>query len=284
VPDYRVTFEFAGPGGSAFNEVYYTTDSAIAGALPSTGLVNARLALLHPQYTLQRVRIAQADALRVTLPKTLNLPGVSDGSGGPLPPGDAVVSTLTSAAGGSRKIWLRGCPASYQLKDSTSGRDSPPASLITRLQSWFLALNRNGYGIRQVSKQAPGPLKNVKINSVDGSRKDGTSDLTLAVAPGYPFPSRVIIGGASKKDLPYLNGRWSLVKVVAGAVITIPYQTPGGLVISGGNAQVRQEVYPGVNVFDSNLSNFAYYGVHITKNTSTRSRGARRAARLRASL
>jgi hypothetical protein len=191
---------------------------------------------------------------------------------------------MASSAGGTRKLWLRGCPQNLQAKDPLTGRDTPPSALLQLLASYFTKLAADGYGIRKLAPVAPGPAAPIKILSVDGSRKDGTSDVTLAQAPGYPFPSRVVVGGASKKDLPYLNGQWQLVKAPAGAIVTIPYQTPSGVIYTGGGARMRQASYSATNVFTPSLCGFDHYGSHATRSANFRSRGARRAARLRTSL
>jgi len=169
-------------------------------------------------------------------------------------------------------------------RNKDSGLDEPPSALLDALLVWFVSLAANGYGLRRLATQVPGPLQNVKILSVDGTAKDGTSLVTLAQAPGYPFPSRVVIGSASKKDLPGLNGRWSLVSAPVGAVVKIPYQTPQGLLVTGGNGKMRQESYQAINVFDPPSCSFSYFGTRTTKNPTTHSRGARRAVRNRTSL
>jgi hypothetical protein len=285
VPTFRVVWEFAENTGSTFNEVYYC-DATNAKSAANTGneLATNRVSFLHPLNRLVQIRSSQVDAQRVTGLATYNFFGTGGNAEGPATPGDSIVCTLGGTTGGSRKIWLRGAADSAIVRDPTSGIDKPPASLITRLEAWFKSLKANGYGLRQVQTQVPGPLQNKKITIVDGSTLDGVSTITLSDPPGIPFPGRVIIGGCSKKDLPGINGRWSILGPVAGNTVKIPYQTPQGITVTGGNGKLRQESYQAINVFDPASCNFAYYTTRATKNPLTHSRGARRAVRNRTSL
>lgn len=285
MPTFRVTFNFVGQDGGGWNEVYYQDAASIALVNLSINTISARCALLHPLNKFRTCRIVQVDSPRVTRNVNVNNFGIANNAGtGPAPNPDAVVVLMSSLAGGSRKLWLRGCPTLFIAKDNASGADAPPAELQKRLLYYFQALNADGYGIRQLQGIAPGPLSPLKVLTVDGSRKDGTSDVTLTAAPGYPFPARVLVGGASKKDLPGLNGQFSMVKAAALAVVTIPYQTPNGLVVVGGNAKMRQALYTNTHVFDPPSCGFDHFGSHATRSTNFRSRGARRVARLRTSL
>lgn len=285
MPTFRVTFNFVGQDGGGWNEVYYQDGGTISSVNLSIATISARAALLHPLNRWRTVRIVQVDSPRVTRNQQVNQGGTANAAGtGPLSNGDAVVVLLSSLAGGSRKLWLRGCPAAFMLKDPVTGVDIPPAELQKRLGYYYATLAADGFGIRQLQGITPGPLTPIKILKVDGSAANGTSVVTLASAPGYPFPSRVLIGGASKKDLPALNGQFSLVSAPAGALVTIPYQTPQSLVVNGGNAKMRQALYTSTHVFDPPSCGFDHFGTHATRTVNFRSRGARRAARLRTSL
>jgi hypothetical protein len=286
VSTFRVVWTFYENTGSTFNEVFYTeaTDAATA-AKTSKGLLTARLSLLHPLNTLQVIRSSQVDKNRVTGQFNVNLNGTATTQGstpvGPATPGDAMVFALAATPTGSRKLWMRGAPDDYIQRDPLSGKDVQNALLPPLFTAYFKALQAEGYGIRVLTPQNSAPTTNIKIVKVDGLALDGTSKVTLAIAPGYGFPSRVIIGGANKKELAGLNGRWSLVDAPVLNVIRIPYQTSQGYVINGGNAHCRQELYGPTNVFSAAACSFSYFGTRTTKNPITRSRGARRAARIR---
>jgi hypothetical protein len=285
MPDFRVTWNFVENTGAQFNEVYYVSASnAQAAATTKANLQTNRVSMLHPLNKLVSIRAAQVDKTRVTSINVVNLTGTGPLNFGPVPAGLAGVVSLAGATGGSRKVWMRGLPDAWVSRDKTSGVDVPAAAYLTALQAWFTSLQNNGYGTRQVLQPVPGPLTNLKILQVDGSAKQGYSDVTLSAAAPYGFPARVIIGGASKKDLPSLNGRWSLMQAPAGAIIRIPYQTPEGLVIQGGAAHCRQESYAAIQPFVPANCNFLYFGTRATHVPLTHSRGAKRAARIRASL
>jgi hypothetical protein len=285
VADFRVVWVFTENNGASFNEVYYVsaTDAKTAAKVPMP-LIVARLNLLHNLNNFTVSRASLAGGNRVTGFKNINLAGTIGATGGPAPPGESVICNLVGSSGGVRKLWLRGCPQRVIVRDGNSGRDNPSPGFLDLLGEFFTQLQAAGYGLRQVQGQTPGPLTNLKILSVDGSRKDGTSDFKLSAAPGYPYPSRVIVGGASKKDLPAANGRWSLSNPPVGPLVTLPYQTPNGSIVTGGNSHMRQESYSAISVFSASDCGFAYFGTRTTKNPLTRSRGARRAARIRTSL
>lgn len=284
MPTWRVVWEFIESNGSSFNEIFYKDADQISSAVevPQT-LINARLPMLHYLNTLLRVRVSNTQALRQTGTKPINLVGTYGGQSPPLPVGDACVLALASNAGGSRKLWMRGLPDIYQARDNKSGQDAPQGPLLKLLDTYYNELSKAGYGIRRLTPPAPGPLANVKITQVDGTAKNGTSVLTFQQAPGYAVPGQIVIGGASKKDLPGLNGVFSLI-AVNGALVTIPYQTPGGLVVTTTTAHARQAVYQATAVFTPSLCAFDHFGTRTSKNPLSRSRGARRAARLRSSL
>jgi hypothetical protein len=281
VPSYRVVWEFAESNGSGFNEVYYVDAASVAAATQATpALIAARLAMLHNLNRLLRIRASDVAQNRVTANRGVNLPGTSSAYGAPLAVGCAVVIQLAGAAGSARKLWMRGVPDDLYLRNATTGQDDPPAALLNSLNVWFSVLALNTYGIRRLTPSGVGLYYPRKILQVDGSALNGQSICTLDAAPGYAVPSRVVIGGASKKDLPALNGHYT-VTAINNALITIPYQTPGGLVIKGGKATMRQETYSAVDVFVPGSCSFDHYGTRTSRSPLTRSRGARRAARIR---
>lgn len=282
MPTFRNTLTFVGQDGSTWNEVYYQDAGGIAQTGFSNPTISGRLGLLNHLNLLRVNRITQVDVPRVTRQTIYNLPGTGGASTTPPTPNTtAIVVSLSSLTGGSRKMWIRGGNATDVAKDPTTGRDAPPPNLLFRLAQWFTLLMGDGFGLRTLQGIVPGPLTPIKILKVDGSAANGTSLVTLAAAPGYPFPSRVLIGGASKKDLPSLNGQYSLLAAPAGAIVQIGYQTPGSGIVTGGKATMRQAIYNPTHVFTDSLCGFDHYGSHATRVANFRSRGARRAARLR---
>jgi len=287
---FRVTWTFAENTGSGFNEVYYIDGSTPADAIAAgSGLINARLACLHFLNRLVSIRAAQVDALRVTGLRAINLPGTAGTIAGGVivgqaTPGDAMVHSLAGTTGGSRKLWMRGCPDNFIQRDPASGLDILPPGINSLFQTWYMFLANNNYGLRQIKPPAAGPLSNIKVLSVDGTATPGIALVTCQTAPGYAFPSRVIMSQFSKKDLPALNGRWSLVEAPNLATFKIPYQTPLNSLVNCRTGVVRQESYNTTNIFKAANCQWVYNGTRTTKNPSTHSRGSRRAVRIRASL
>lgn len=280
---YRVVAEFAENNGATFEEVYYTDDSNPTNAAKwGPSLIKARLLLLHPLDTLVRIRASQVDAARVTAVNITNLPGTSSppAFGGPLPVGAAVVCTLTGTTGKSRKLWLRGCTAVDFQRDQTTGKDFPTPTLLAKLQGFFNALKSNSYGIRILKPPSGGVFSKFSIVSVDGQTVPGQSTLTVQNGGLWPTNTRILIGLASKKDLPALNGQWTIGNGV-GNFITIPYRTPRDTIVPGGIAYVRSALYNATDVFDPSRCRFDHMGTRTSKNPLSRSRGARRAARIR---
>jgi hypothetical protein len=266
---------FKEANGASFSEVHYRDASTAADAAKIAGtMLQARLGLLAVQHRFMMIRTSQVDANRVTGQNIINLYGkakLADNFGDPVVAGVSAVLTLVGATSGSRKLWMRGCPDGFIDLSAESGQDTPTPTFLSKLTPYFKQLAAEGYGLRRLKGQVPGPLENKKI-------------ITLDRDAGFPFPGRVIIGGASRKDLPGLNGRWQLIAAPAGPVFKVGYQTPQNSEVDGGNGKARQESYDAVNVYVPDQCGFAYYGTRDTRNPTTASRGARRAQRLRTSL
>jgi len=280
---FKVVWEFAESNGSTFEEQYWVqADDVVQASKIFTNLRTARLGLLHPLNTWQRIRASDPTANRVTAVNNLGLSGQFPTANSPLPVGASIVCALQGASGGSRKLWMRGSDSSVYLRDKTSGRDIVSPQLKGLLDGLFRALALNSYGIRRLKPRDNLVLPNFKVSSVDGTTNDGQAKLTLERAPGWPVPSRVVLGSFSKKDLPALNGHFSVLNVVNN-VITIPYQTPNAQKVDTTTGYARLEQYYNLSVFDPNGCAFDHFGTRTSKNPSSRSRGARRAARLRLS-
>jgi hypothetical protein len=286
---FRVTWQYKSGSGSNWNEVFYldaSTPAIAATVFPA--LLSFRLLMLHPQNTLLGIRSAQVGVARKTAFSPMNLPGTATlsvlGEVGPDVAGTAMVLGLGGVNGGSRKLWLRGVPDGFTILDPNNSNAFLLASVKALIVGYIRNLALNGYGLLQVMPPAPGALTNLPIISVDGSAKNGTSVVTTMGVPVYPPGSRVIIGGCSPKNTPALNGRFSLIGGITGSTFVIPYQTPQGIIVTENLGHVRQETFAAVNVVSPTASNFLYFGTRKTKNAFSRSRGARRAVRIRQSL
>jgi hypothetical protein len=281
MPDYRVTWEFSESNGAGFSEVWYYFGGTIQSALATDpNLITARLGLLHPLNTLRRIRASDTSTQRNTGVVQYNLAGLAGTlAGPPLPPGAAAVIQFNGLTSGSKKCWLRGLPDDWYLRDKTSGQDAPPPAFNTALTAWINALFTYNYAIRRIQPYDPKNFPKFQILQVDGSRGDGTSDLSLPTVPLWTLPFRVIIGGCNKKNLPALNGHFTATNIL-NKIVTVPYRTPNNTIVVGAGGYVRLEVYQTSSIV-SRTSKFAYYSTRTTRSPLPHSRGAKRAARIR---
>jgi hypothetical protein len=284
VATFRIVWEFTESNGSGFNEVMYKDAGTPGDAINIPGIcITARLALLHPLNKLMRIRASQVDSQRVTGTFGIGLIGTAPGAGGPTPVGAAAVCQLSSVLGTTRKLWLRGIPGPWYVRSGASGLDAPPAALEAALTEYFKQISFAQLGIRKLAPADVALRPNRKITKAAPNVMQGLTDLTLDLAPGWGLPNRVVIGGVSKKDLPSMNGHFQLVAVNAN-VITINYQTPNNTTVNGGAGKVRLESYSVTSIFNPPACSFDHYGTRTSRSPLSRSRGAKRAARLRLSL
>lgn len=278
---YKVVWTFVEPNGGSFSEIYYATGTNPSDLLPQPPAgVNARLTLLDPSCTWQKIRVANVSGIRSTAQRIVNWGGYATPSTGPSIPGAAMVCNLVGTSGGSRKLWMRGLPGDFVSRGSGTGRDIFSDGIQKAFTAFVTSYSQSGYGLRILQ-----PQTKYTINTVDSSAKNGTALVTFTipaggVAPNWTYPTRVVIGGADKKTLPGLNGHWTIVTGTANTV-TIKYVVANYGVVTGLAGTIKQESYSGVSLFAPNLSQPAYWGTHTTRNPITNSRGARRASRIR---
>jgi hypothetical protein len=286
MPTFRTTWTYQGGDGTTWSEVYYQDQSNITDALtPFKALWQSRIAMLAATNTFLGIRCAQVGALRNTGYNVYNNPGVaSTATSAADTTGSCAVLSLTGQSGGARKLWIRGLADWEIVHNPASGVPQPPALFLTYVTNFVKQLAANGYGILRITPQAVAPFVNIPILKVDGSLLNGTSVVTMQAAQVFAVPGMALIGGASKKDLPALNGRWTILSQPAPNQLLIRYQTPQGTIVDGGLAHIRQLGFQPTSVVNPSQSGFNYYGVRITKNYVTRSRGSRRGARIRTSL
>lgn len=286
---FKRVLKFIDVGGSTFSETYYSTNPSITDALQSgAGIYQARLALLATPNTLLKDVISNADVVRQTGRRDINLPGllavpIVNNAPDLAPPGAAMVTNLVGLTGGQRYLWMRGgVGTDYTL--SGSGRPNPTPSWSQNLQAFLNALNLRGWGLRQLV--SPAVNKPVAVSNVNGQLTPGQSVLTLsAPLAGVGAGVRVILGGFDKKVFPSLNGGFTVIAVgtTAGGLttITVPYTTASNANIPALQGQARLGAYNVVSIVDPANSKFVYPGIRITRNPFTNSRGARRAQRIR---
>lgn len=281
MPDFKAIWNFSEDNGATFSEQYYCSASdANAAALLGKALLNARLALLDSTITFIGTRSSSVIGNRVTSQQTYLLNGTFTNTLGPLQVGACAVLNLASAGGGSRRLWMRGLPSALVVRNSTTGQDQPPPTLKKLLDTFFQALADAGFGIRQLQKLNGASVQKQNITQVDGAANPGKSVITLTPANLLTVPGSVLIQATNPKDLPGLKGVFPIIAATANSV-TIPYVTPQNLLIVAKQGYVKQALYQPVSTFVPLQCGFKYYGTRASKNPFSRSRGARRAVRLR---
>lgn len=282
---YKIVFGFTGSMGARWSENFFVAGSNVNDVLYVPDLAKAaRLWLLHPTCTWATITASDVTNTRVTAMRRTNWFGQYPGPGVipsyVAPSQTSLVCQLVGTSGGSRKLWLRGLPAYLVNNTTTSGTPIFGAGTLQAVKEYISSLAERGYGIRTliktsrfyVSAAAPGPTPTLTV-------------LTYTVPQGVAPPTfaagqNLIIAGADKKTLPGLHGTFTVLNTGANTV-TIRYQLPNNAAPTSGLGYLRQALYNNVSVFDPALSGPAYWGAHDTRVFLLRSRGAKRADRIR---
>jgi hypothetical protein len=281
VNTYKSVWEFVDTNGNQWTEVYYIQGSTPASVLSfGPALYNSRLLLASDLVTWSRVRVSDVANTRSTATRVLNWVGTDNTAGSPGPAGLTVVSNLVGITGGSRKLQMRGVPDYMIGRDQKSGRDVLGSTLRTRLTAFYQGLQTDGYGMRQLQQTPKYP-----VVTVDGATIPGSAILTFTnPGPGLPNsfapPNRLVLSQMDKKLFPGLNGHWSIL-AANGLTITIRYQVAGNKLLNGQFGFVKLEGYQGLSIFNAAQCGFDHFGTRTTKVPLSRSRGARRAVRIR---
>ncbi len=283
---FKIVWSFVGPLGSTWNEVYYTTGSNPAQAIAiSAGAADSRLWLLHKTCTWQSISAADVANLRSTATRRTNWGGQYPGPNPNLPdlgsPAEtALVAQLVGINGGSRKIWLRGIPQALVGTDPNTGSSIFGPATRQYFNMYISAIAAQGYGVRALTA-----TPRYQISAIANGPAPGTATLTYTVPAGQNPPSfvagsQVSLRQADKKQFPGLLGYFTVLNT-GPLSITVRYTLPNAMPPTSGLGYLRQVVYNNVSVFDPVRCNLAYWGSHDTRVFTQRSRGARRAARIR---
>jgi hypothetical protein len=247
------------------------------------------LAILHSTAILRNIRAFNIAGGRDSYTAGQNYPGRFNDStnAGPAPAGSAAVAGFSTATGRSIYHWIRGLPAALISNSPQTGFPTPPSSLTTPLAALGRNLGNNNAGSRTLSVPANSKYQ---ITNVAANPAEGTSTISYTLGSGqvaqpWVNGSRVVIGLASKKDLPGMNGHWSLVLATTPAgspavgTVTIRYVLPNNAANVSCNGYIRPEGTSTVNQFTN--GGLAYYGTHSTRSVFSNSRGSKHAARIR---
>jgi len=277
---FKHVWYFAGVGGDSFSETWYRDASTLAAAAVfDNAFLLPRLAMLHPLNTFQRARVSSTDpANSVAVP--VNIGRVGTGAVGvPEPIDNSIVASLSGTAYGGRKWWQRGVPRGYYGLNADGSQTAAPG-WQTQFDAFVAGLAAANFGMYILDKT---PAR-FTIGTVDGSANDGLTIISVVGNPALAVGSFVNIYNTDVKQFPGLRGTYQVVgPLVVGAISTfrIRYRTPanGGPINTSG--QIRARTFRPFTVLDPGKCGFDHYGAHDTRSTFSRSRGARRAKRLR---
>lgn len=282
-------WQFFDQRGANWSETYYVqaTSANTSLALLTEAFTSTRLNLLYTGNMLRSVRATEVGGARTTAYKILNLAGVAGikaQADTPDVTSTAAVYDLRGALGGSRKIWIRGLWDEDVERSPLNGMDRPSARLRQSAETWFKACKDAGYSIQYRSKPGQGANTDYRtVQGVDGTAGSGVSLLTINDPTGYVKGDRVTISLFDSKQLPRINGEFTVLMVV-GTSIGIAYRTPGNLNYAEAGGRMRRIVMQNLATIDPALATFDHFGSRQTKSDFTRSRGSRRAARTRLSV
>lgn len=282
MPDYKCVFNFfsSGKKGGTWSEVWYRSAASMTEATTfPPALVLARMLLAHPLTQLSKIRVSQVGSPRTTAIVQMNTGGMFIGSTTPAPIDSAIVCNVSSSAvPATRRWWLRGWDASMATRNPASGNDVFSSITTISLAAWFSALASNGFEVLPLAKPLPGPYSPYTVTKVDGSVPGKSVITTTQLIVTIPGVNQVIATKFSKKDLPGLQGPFTILSS-AGETLTIPYSTPNNAVVIVSSGQVRMLNYVSGAVIDPALCKAAFIGSRQTKSPFTGSRGARNANR-----
>lgn len=283
MPTFKTVWVFSESNGSTFSEVWYKEGSGGSPTSvvdPASPSVFTRLTFLHKLNTLVRIRVSQVGQQRNTLNVLINKAGTSPQTGGPAPAGDAVVVNVAGLNGGSRKWWMRGNALGDFARDNISGVDAPPAGLTNQIKGHMINLNADGYGILRLTPINNPATQIFKVTIADGSLVMGQTVLTAPGGPVVQLGATVILSKFSPKDLPRLNGKFTVL-AFTGTTVTIAYTTPGNAKVNTLTGSLKVQAYDPTHVVDPARSGFDHFGTRSTKSPLFGSRGAKRAQRIR---
>lgn len=280
--DFKLVFNFfsAGTKGGTWSETWYrnATDLKGASTLPQA-LLKVRLALLNAANTLNKIRVSQVLNPRVTTIINVRQNGFNFQPTPPAPIDSAVIVTVSSSAQpATRRWWLRGWDVGDAFRDTVTGNDKFGDGFVSNVADFLSQAAKAGFEVLPIQKTTVPGFGYYAATLVDGSAGNGQSIITLTQPPIIQVGATVILGNFSKKDLPGLNGRFTVL-AVAGNTLTVPYQTPENFKVIVQGARLRQLGYISGATIDPTISGITFLGGRKTKSPFTGSRGARSANR-----
>lgn len=279
---FKEIFHFKTVTGATWNEVYYQNTGTLAEAARFTpSFRSRRLDCLSALCTWEKVTV-----VALTDPSIHTLTEIGrkgNNIGRPANIGEAAVITLSSSAQpGSRKLWMRGLLESSVSRNADTGQDEVSTDFANCLKWWIRALKAGGFIVLAKKRNGAGGILKVDVTNVDGTASDGTSIVTTKVPALLGTGNMVTMMSMDPKQFPGLNGSYRVLNV-SGNTFTIKYRTVGDQAWDAAKGHAMKLDYYDTATIDPDISGFSYLGIRQTKNVVTGSRGAKRAARIRAS-
>jgi hypothetical protein len=265
-----------------WEEVYYVNAGSLYAAVTQANapqLLYAMERIRPPIANLVSVRVSDVANLRTSLLVKVNQEGQGPTSTPDVTTTAAVVNITSSPAGWGRKVWMRGLPDSWVVRNEVSGVDMPNASLISGINVILLWMETNNFAIRALSKLNGTTIVWSNITAVTGAPNNTVTILTNSVTAPIPaVGSQITVSGFSPKQFPGLKGVFTVIGSTGGGIY-INYTCPQILAsapINGGRWKQAIYTYPSISPA---TSGFAYFGEHRTSGSPLGTRGRKRGAR-----
>ena len=287
MPEWKCVYRFTGKGGSVWDETHElgvgnTVDEAIASAT-ATALLNARLAMLSPAYTLKGLRVSQVGLQRKGRPIYIGLSGTASTTSTRADIAGVAVSVKWFDDNSNFKFsWIRGITDDAVDVNAETGEVKFSAAFANALSNYTARLRAGSFGWRKRVPVTPGiPITNYNpILSVNGSTNPGYAVVTCLNPVLVASGSTVEFSTASPKTLPGFKGNFTVLQA-AGNTLTVQYQVANDATIVDACGRLRVVQY---QPFSRYFSSAAYDAIgRRTKNAFSQSRASQSARGVRKS-
>jgi hypothetical protein len=282
MPQFKVILQYTQPS-KGFEEVFYVTASSLRDAanLGEPFLIST-LSFRHSLTVLSRARVSSVDNNRQAVVVPINRQGFVSTTTGPDVCATAAVCNLVDTTNGAtRHLWLRGLNDIDVARDPNTGRDVPSPGLDERINGYMARLEADNYQIRSLKRVDGSAIKQVPVVQVAPGTQDGTAVLKLTASFGVAPGGRVNLYQCPVKQLPGINGQWSVLSYDGvNGLLTIRYRMPGTATVPTPKATIRNVDY-NYGRIRAEFSGFSFFSTRDTGRNPLGGRGAKRAVHLR---
>lgn len=286
-PPIKHTWIFFDSVGARWDEEYWCNASSARTSLGplEPAVINKRLAFLHPTCKLRMIQAAEYQGNRTTWERIYNLGGLpmADPTVGPDLTASAIYWRLVGTNGGRRFVAFRGLPDNAIARNPVSGFAVVGDLVRPLIEAWVVQAAALGYGINFRKRKSVADNTDTRlVINVDGTDAAGSLLVTLDSVAGYNNGDRVRLAGFDPKQFNGLDGEYYITNV-SDTTFNIAYTPPSMTNFGNVGATARRIVQEAISVINPNTkySNFSHFNQHQTKSDFTRTRGARRAKRIR---